>query len=52
MILEPGWRADDFTRVRDDSVNYIKVQLRQATTRNSARKCCTTRFIAARLTGT
>ncbi len=30
MILEPGWRADDFTRVRDDSVNYIKVQLRQA----------------------
>ena len=29
-ILEPGWRAKDITRVRDDAVNYIKVTLRQA----------------------
>src|ERR1044071_8584386 len=30
MLLDPGWRADDFTRVREDSVNYLKVSLRQA----------------------
>ena len=29
VILEPGWRAEDFTRVRDDTVNYLKVGLRQ-----------------------
>ena len=28
MILHPGWRADDFERVRDDSVNALKVSLR------------------------
>jgi zinc protease len=28
MILHPGWRADDFERVRDDSVNELKVSLR------------------------
>jgi zinc protease len=30
MLLNPGWRADDFTRVREDSINYLKVSLRQA----------------------
>lgn len=28
MILHPGWREDDFTRLRDDSVNALKVSLR------------------------
>ncbi len=27
MILHPGWRADDFERVRDDSLNALKVSL-------------------------
>lgn len=30
MLLDPGWRADDFTRVREDAINYLKVSLRQA----------------------
>ncbi len=28
MLLRPGWRADDFARVRDDSVNALRVGLR------------------------
>jgi zinc protease len=28
MILNPGWRKDDFDRVRDDSVNALTVSLR------------------------
>lgn len=28
MILHPGWRSDDFERVRDDSVNALRVSLR------------------------
>ena len=28
IILHPGWRADDFERVRDDSVNALRVSLR------------------------
>jgi zinc protease len=28
MILHPGWRADDFTRVRDESLNALRVSLR------------------------
>ncbi|MGH9657050.1 MAG: M16 family metallopeptidase, partial [Bryobacteraceae bacterium] len=28
MILEPGWRDDDFRRVRDDAVNFLRVTLR------------------------
>jgi len=28
MLLEPGWRAEDFRRLRDDAVNYLKVTLR------------------------
>ncbi|MEN3335072.1 MAG: zinc protease [Blastocatellia bacterium] len=30
MLLNPGWRADDFTRIREDALNYLKVSLRQA----------------------
>jgi zinc protease len=28
MILHPGWRADDFERVRDDAINSLRVSLR------------------------
>ena len=28
MLLNPGWRADDFERVRDDVVNNLQVGLR------------------------
>ena len=28
IILHPGWRADDFERVRDDSINELRVNLR------------------------
>lgn len=28
MILHPGWRADDLARVRDDTVNALRVSLR------------------------
>jgi len=28
MLLTPGWREDDFRRVKDDAINAIKVQLR------------------------
>ncbi|HWQ55643.1 MAG TPA: pitrilysin family protein [Bryobacteraceae bacterium] len=28
MLLEPGWREDDFTRVKDNVLNYLKVSLR------------------------
>lgn len=28
MLLEPGWREDDFKRLRDDAVNYLRVSLR------------------------
>jgi zinc protease len=27
-ILEPGWRPDDLQRLRDDTVNYLRVSLR------------------------
>jgi zinc protease len=30
MLLEPGWRTEDFTRIREDQLNYLKVSLRQA----------------------
>ena len=29
MILDPGFREDDFTRVKTDAINYLKVSLRQ-----------------------
>ena len=28
MLLEPGWREDDFTRLKDDLTNFIRVSLR------------------------
>jgi zinc protease len=29
MLLDPGFRPDDFTRVRDDATNFLKVSLRE-----------------------
>ncbi|HJT90133.1 MAG TPA: pitrilysin family protein [Bryobacteraceae bacterium] len=28
MLLDPGWRADDFQRVKDDAINFLRVGLR------------------------
>jgi zinc protease len=28
MVLNPGWRADDFKRLKEDAINYLKVSLR------------------------
>jgi zinc protease len=28
MLLDPGWREDDFKRLREDAINYLKVNLR------------------------
>lgn len=28
MLLDPGWRQDDFQRLRDDAVNFLRVSLR------------------------
>ena len=28
MLLEPGWREDDFKRLKDDAINYLRVGLR------------------------
>ncbi|HSP68108.1 MAG TPA: insulinase family protein, partial [Bryobacteraceae bacterium] len=28
MLLEPGWREDDFTRIKDDTINSLRVGLR------------------------
>ena len=28
MLLTPGWRDDDFQRLRDDAVNFLRIQLR------------------------
>lgn len=28
MLLDPGWRKDDFERLREDAVNYLEVGLR------------------------
>jgi zinc protease len=28
MLLEPGWREDDFKRVKEDAINFLKVTLR------------------------
>jgi zinc protease len=28
MLLEPGWREDDFNRLRDDAINFLQVNLR------------------------
>jgi zinc protease len=28
MLLSPGWREEDFTRVRQDAINFLRVDLR------------------------
>ncbi len=28
MLLEPGWRAEDLRRLRDDAINFLRVTLR------------------------
>jgi zinc protease len=28
MVLDPGWREDDFKRLREDAINFLKVNLR------------------------
>lgn len=28
MLLEPGWREEDLTRLRDDAINFLRVSLR------------------------
>jgi zinc protease len=28
MMLEPGWREDDFKRVKEDAINFLRVTLR------------------------
>ncbi|HWB84609.1 MAG TPA: pitrilysin family protein [Bryobacteraceae bacterium] len=28
MLLDPGWRADDFKRVKEDAINFLRVSLR------------------------
>jgi zinc protease len=28
MLFEPGWREDDFKRLKDDAINYLRVNLR------------------------
>ncbi len=28
MLLDPGWRDDDFSRLRDQTINYLRVSLR------------------------
>ena len=30
MLLDPGFRAEDFTRVKADAINFLKVSLRQS----------------------
>src|SRR5215510_11765177 len=30
MLLEPGFRPDDFTRLRTDAINFLKVSLRES----------------------
>src|SRR5262249_6457979 len=30
MLLDPGFRDDDFKRLRDDAINYLKVSLRES----------------------
>ena len=30
MLLDPGFRADDFSRLKTDAINYLKVSLRES----------------------
>ena len=28
MLLDPGWREDDFRRLKDETINFLRIQLR------------------------
>lgn len=28
MLLDPGWREDDFRRIKDETINFLRIQLR------------------------
>jgi zinc protease len=28
MLLDPGWREDDFRRIKDETMNFLRIQLR------------------------
>ncbi len=28
MLLEPGWREEDFSRLKDDALNFLRIELR------------------------
>ena len=28
MLLEPGWRKEDFQRLKDEAINFLRIQLR------------------------
>lgn len=28
MLLNPGWREDDFSRIKEDAINFLKINLR------------------------
>ena len=30
MLLDPGWRQDDFERLKDEVVNFLRIQLRSS----------------------
>jgi zinc protease len=30
MVLDPGFRQEDFTRLRDDALNFLKISLRES----------------------
>jgi zinc protease len=42
MLLDPGFRLEDFTRVRDAAVNFIKVSLRESNDEELGRNISTT----------
>ncbi len=29
MLLDPGWREDDFKRLREDAINFLRINLRE-----------------------
>ena len=41
MLLDPGFRDDDFKRLKEDAINYLKTSLRAATMKSWAKKCST-----------
>ena len=50
MLLEPGWREDDFKRLKDDQSTPCGSVSAAITTRNSAKRRSTRRFMVERLT--